>query len=121
MLCTQYALNFIEFYAEEAKRCYGDIIPSPMPGKRMLTIKQVNLSVMWGRRPPQLSTFNHLPPPFMLDCSLKSLCYAVLCCVASSTARFILQLINTIPPHTYALSLSLSFAIFRSPSLSSSP
>lgn len=36
----QYALNFIEFYAEEAKRMYGDTIPTPTAGRRLLTIKQ---------------------------------------------------------------------------------
>lgn len=36
----QYALNFLEFYGEEAKRMYGDTIPSPMQGRRLLTIKQ---------------------------------------------------------------------------------
>ncbi len=32
--------SYIEFYAEEAKRVYGDIIPDPRPGKRILIIKQ---------------------------------------------------------------------------------
>jgi succinate-semialdehyde dehydrogenase/glutarate-semialdehyde dehydrogenase len=41
LLFYQYALNFIEFYAEEAKRLNGDTIPSPVPGRRMITIKQV--------------------------------------------------------------------------------
>ncbi len=31
---------YIEFYAEEAKRVYGDIIPDPRPGKRIVIIKQ---------------------------------------------------------------------------------
>lgn len=32
--------SFVEFYAEEAKRTYGEVIPSPTPGRRLLTIKQ---------------------------------------------------------------------------------
>ena len=32
--------SYIEFYAEEAKRVYGDIIPDPRPGKRIVIIKQ---------------------------------------------------------------------------------
>jgi len=32
--------TYIEFYAEEAKRVYGDIVPDPRPGKRIVIIKQ---------------------------------------------------------------------------------
>jgi len=32
--------SFVEFYAEEAKRAYGEVIPSPTPGRRLLTVKQ---------------------------------------------------------------------------------
>ena len=32
--------SYIEFYAEESKRVYGDIIPDPRPGKRIVIIKQ---------------------------------------------------------------------------------
>ncbi|WP_374546125.1 NAD-dependent succinate-semialdehyde dehydrogenase [Rhodoblastus sp.] len=35
-----YAASFIEFYAEEAKRIYGETIPSPWPDARILTIRQ---------------------------------------------------------------------------------
>lgn len=35
-----YAASFIEWFAEEAKRVYGEIIPHPLPGKRILVIKQ---------------------------------------------------------------------------------
>ncbi|GKD22359.1 succinate-semialdehyde dehydrogenase, mitochondrial, partial [Tanacetum coccineum] len=35
-----YAANFIEFFAEEAKRVYGDIIPSPYPDRRLFVLKQ---------------------------------------------------------------------------------
>jgi len=35
-----YAASFVEWYAEEGKRIYGDIIPSPMADRRMLVLKQ---------------------------------------------------------------------------------
>ena len=36
-----YGASFVEFYAEEGKRLYGDIIPSPFAEKRMLVMKHV--------------------------------------------------------------------------------
>jgi succinate-semialdehyde dehydrogenase/glutarate-semialdehyde dehydrogenase len=35
-----YAANFLEWFAEEGKRIYGDIIPSPLADRRMLVLKQ---------------------------------------------------------------------------------
>jgi succinate-semialdehyde dehydrogenase/glutarate-semialdehyde dehydrogenase len=35
-----YGASFIEFFAEEAKRIYGETIPSPWPDARMVVIKQ---------------------------------------------------------------------------------
>jgi succinate-semialdehyde dehydrogenase/glutarate-semialdehyde dehydrogenase len=35
-----YGASFIEWFAEEAKRIYGDIIPTTLPGRRLLVIKQ---------------------------------------------------------------------------------
>ena len=35
-----YGAAFIEFYAEEAKRIYGETIPSPWPDARILTLRQ---------------------------------------------------------------------------------
>jgi succinate-semialdehyde dehydrogenase/glutarate-semialdehyde dehydrogenase len=35
-----YGASFIEWFAEEAKRVYGDVIPATQPGKRILTFKQ---------------------------------------------------------------------------------
>jgi succinate-semialdehyde dehydrogenase/glutarate-semialdehyde dehydrogenase len=34
-----YGATFIEWYAEEAKRAYGEIIPSPADGRRLLTLR----------------------------------------------------------------------------------
>ncbi|CAA0103849.1 Glutarate-semialdehyde dehydrogenase DavD [Zhongshania aliphaticivorans] len=37
---VQYAASFIEWFAEEAKRTYGDVIPSPSSDKRLLVVKE---------------------------------------------------------------------------------
>ncbi|WP_221796329.1 NAD-dependent succinate-semialdehyde dehydrogenase [Oceanobacter mangrovi] len=35
-----YAASFIEWFAEEAKRVYGDVIPSPNPNARIVVVRQ---------------------------------------------------------------------------------
>ena len=35
-----YAASFVEWFAEEGKRVYGDVIPSPQSGKRIIVLKQ---------------------------------------------------------------------------------
>ena len=35
-----YAASFLEWFAEEAKRVYGDTIPGPQPDKRIIVMKQ---------------------------------------------------------------------------------
>ena len=35
-----YAASFIEWFAEEGKRVYGDVIDHPLPGKRIVVLKQ---------------------------------------------------------------------------------
>ena len=35
-----YGSSFLEWFAEEAKRVYGDVIPAPMPGRRIVVLKQ---------------------------------------------------------------------------------
>ena len=35
-----YAASFIEWFAEEARRIYGDVVPSPWTDQRMFTLKQ---------------------------------------------------------------------------------
>ncbi|GGC73144.1 NAD-dependent succinate-semialdehyde dehydrogenase [Chelatococcus reniformis] len=37
---VEYAAAFVEFYAEEAKRIYGETIPSPWPNARIVVMKQ---------------------------------------------------------------------------------
>ena len=46
---VNYALSFIDWFAEEARRVYGDIIPSPFPNRRLLTLKQpVGVCALWA-------------------------------------------------------------------------
>jgi succinate-semialdehyde dehydrogenase/glutarate-semialdehyde dehydrogenase len=35
-----YAASFIDWFAEEGKRCYGDVIPSPSPSSRIVVSKE---------------------------------------------------------------------------------
>ncbi len=35
-----YGASFIEWFAEEGKRVYGDVIPSPLPGRRLVVSKE---------------------------------------------------------------------------------
>lgn len=35
-----YGASFLEWFGEEAKRVYGDVIPSPIPGRRIIVLKQ---------------------------------------------------------------------------------
>src|SRR5207253_4565602 len=35
-----YGASFIEWFAEEARRVYGDVIPAPLNDRRIITLKQ---------------------------------------------------------------------------------
>lgn len=35
-----YGASFLEWFAEEAKRVYGDVIPSPLPGRKLFVMKE---------------------------------------------------------------------------------
>jgi len=37
---VNYGASFIEWFAEEAKRVYGEVIPAPMGDRRLLVLKQ---------------------------------------------------------------------------------
>lgn len=37
---VQYGASFIKWFGEEGKRIYGDVIPSPVTGQRIFTLKQ---------------------------------------------------------------------------------
>ena len=36
----EYAASFLEWFGEEAKRVYGDVIPAPIPGRRVVVLKE---------------------------------------------------------------------------------
>jgi succinate-semialdehyde dehydrogenase/glutarate-semialdehyde dehydrogenase len=36
----EYAASFLEWFGEEAKRVYGDVIPTHLPGRRIVVLKQ---------------------------------------------------------------------------------
>lgn len=36
----EYGASFLEWFGEEAKRVYGDVIPTPLPGRRVVVLKQ---------------------------------------------------------------------------------
>jgi succinate-semialdehyde dehydrogenase/glutarate-semialdehyde dehydrogenase len=36
----EYAASFLEWFGEEGKRVYGDVIPTPIPGRRIVVLKQ---------------------------------------------------------------------------------
>ena len=45
-----YAASFLEWFGEEGKRVYGDTIPTPMPDRRVLVLKQpVGVAAEIGR------------------------------------------------------------------------
>lgn len=48
-----YAASFYEWFAEEAVRAYGSVIPSPFPSQRYITIKQpvgvVGIITPWSK------------------------------------------------------------------------
>ena len=51
-----YAASFVEWFAEEGKRVYGDVIGHPLPGKRIVVLKQpigVVASITRGTSPPR--------------------------------------------------------------------
>ncbi|KAH9627157.1 hypothetical protein KSS87_018397 [Heliosperma pusillum] len=46
-----YGAGFIEFFSEEAKRIYGDIIPAPLSDRRLLVLKQGTVNIVMGNAP----------------------------------------------------------------------
>ncbi|KAK3748947.1 hypothetical protein QZH41_010038 [Actinostola sp. cb2023] len=45
---VNYAMAHIEWLSEEARRVYGDIIPTPLPGRRLMVIKQpIGVTAIW--------------------------------------------------------------------------
>ena len=49
---VMYGASFIEWFAEEGKRVYGDVIPTHMPDRRIIVIKQpVGVVACYPRTP----------------------------------------------------------------------
>ena len=45
---VKYAASYVEWFAEEAKRVFGDVMPSPNPSRRLFTLKQpVGVAALW--------------------------------------------------------------------------
>jgi succinate-semialdehyde dehydrogenase/glutarate-semialdehyde dehydrogenase len=43
-----YAASFIEWFAEEARRVYGDLIPAPTANSKVVVMKQpVGVAALW--------------------------------------------------------------------------
>ena len=43
-----YAASFIEWFAEEAKRVYGDLIPAPTAASKLIVMKQpIGVAALW--------------------------------------------------------------------------
>lgn len=67
-----YAASFIEWFAEEAKRLYGDVIPTTAANRRLLTIKQA-VGVVAAITPwnfPAAMVTRKLAPAFAAGCTV---------------------------------------------------
>lgn len=69
-----YGASFVEWFAEEGKRAYGDIIPSTINGARMMAIKQpVGVCAMitpWNF--PSAMITRKMPPALAAGCTVVS-------------------------------------------------
>lgn len=67
-----YGASFLDWFAQEARRAYGDVIPSPMADKRMLTVKQP-IGVVAAITPwnfPNAMITRKAGPAFAAGCSM---------------------------------------------------
>jgi succinate-semialdehyde dehydrogenase/glutarate-semialdehyde dehydrogenase len=67
-----YAASFLEWFGEEAKRVYGDTIPAPLPGRRVLVLKQP-VGVTAGITPwnfPSAMPARKLAPALAAGCTM---------------------------------------------------
>ncbi len=69
-----YGAEFIEWFAEEGKRAYGDVIPSTTHGNRIITLKQpVGVCAMitpWNF--PSAMITRKMPPALAVGCTVVS-------------------------------------------------
>ena len=67
-----YGAAFVEWFAEEGKRAYGDLIPSPFENARILTLKQpVGVTAMitpWNF--PSAMLTRKMPPALAVGCTV---------------------------------------------------
>ncbi|MFO7856902.1 MAG: NAD-dependent succinate-semialdehyde dehydrogenase [Paracoccaceae bacterium] len=69
-----YGASFLEWFAEEGKRTYGDVIPTPFHGKRIVTIKQP-VGVVASITPwnfPNAMIARKIAPAFAAGCTVVS-------------------------------------------------
>jgi len=67
-----YAANFLDWYADEAKRTYGRIVPEPLPDRRVLVLKQP-IGVCVGITPwnfPAAMILREAAPALAAGCSI---------------------------------------------------
>ena len=71
---VKYAASYVEWFAEEAKRIYGDIIPSPAPSRRLFSLKQpVGVAALWTPVTAKTQTVADLgEAPLVIDQNLPS-------------------------------------------------
>jgi len=71
---VQYGAEFVEWFAEEGKRAYGDVIPTTTHGNRIVTIKQpVGVCAMitpWNF--PSAMITRKMPPALAAGCTVVS-------------------------------------------------
>ena len=80
-----YAASFIEWFAEEAKRVYGDVIPGHQPDKRLIVIKQP-IGVNRRHHSVELPRRDDHPqsrPALAAGCTMSSSCVANPVCLHS--------------------------------------
>ena len=69
-----YGAEFIAWFAEEGKRAYGDVIPSPSPDTRFVTIKQpvgvCGMITPWNF--PSAMITRKMPPALAVGCTVVS-------------------------------------------------
>jgi succinate-semialdehyde dehydrogenase/glutarate-semialdehyde dehydrogenase len=68
----KYAESFVEWYAEEAKRVYGETVPSQFPNKRVMVLKQPS-GVVYAITPwnfPYATVTRKIAPALAAGCSV---------------------------------------------------
>ncbi|MFS7934965.1 putative succinate-semialdehyde dehydrogenase (NAD(+)) [Helianthus anomalus] len=72
-----YAARFIELFAEEAKRVYGDIIPSPLPNRCLFPVGVVGAITPWNF--PTAMIARKVGPALACGCTMVVMPSALAC------------------------------------------